>query len=133
MHSAGRAAARRARGGTASLVRPGCSWDPSPSRPRRTSHTRLQVERRRGPVLEKLAPASPRVTPQDSPRPPPIQAPTLDCMKPLEEQSRIMRAVQANLFSSGGAIEVDATFATAGRSPLDTHSWVEVVPAWLSG
>ena len=44
-----------------------------------------------------------------------------------------MRAVQANLFSSGGAIEVDATFATARRSPLDTHSWVEVVPAWLSG
>jgi alkylated DNA repair dioxygenase AlkB len=45
-----------------------------------------------------------------------------------------MRApAQGSLFASGTDISADATFATAMRTPLDTHSWVEVVPAWLSG
>jgi alkylated DNA repair dioxygenase AlkB len=45
-----------------------------------------------------------------------------------------MRApAQGNLFASGGEISVDATFGTATRTALDACSWVEVVPAWLSG
>ena len=45
-----------------------------------------------------------------------------------------MRApAQRSLFAGGTEISVDATFATATRTPLDPHSWVEVVPAWLSG
>jgi alkylated DNA repair dioxygenase AlkB len=40
---------------------------------------------------------------------------------------------QANLFTSRGAIAADASFATAKRTALDAHSWVEVVPFWLSG
>jgi alkylated DNA repair dioxygenase AlkB len=40
---------------------------------------------------------------------------------------------QASLFTSAGDIAADATFATARRTPLDGGSWVEVVPAWLSG
>jgi len=40
---------------------------------------------------------------------------------------------QANLFTSSGAISVDAAFRTAARTALDPRSWVEVVPFWLSG
>lgn len=39
---------------------------------------------------------------------------------------------QASLFDTGEP-SVDATFATARRVALDAHSWVEVVPGWLSG
>jgi alkylated DNA repair dioxygenase AlkB len=44
-----------------------------------------------------------------------------------------MASAQANLFTSGATIRVDASFATARRSALDAHAWVEIVPAWLSG
>ena len=40
---------------------------------------------------------------------------------------------QANLFTSGGEIAVDAALRTATRTALDAHSWVEVVPFWLTG
>ncbi|WP_148615989.1 alpha-ketoglutarate-dependent dioxygenase AlkB [Nocardioides rubriscoriae] len=40
--------------------------------------------------------------------------------------------VQPSLFDDGG-LGVDTTFATARRTPLDEHSWVEHVPGWLSG
>jgi alkylated DNA repair dioxygenase AlkB len=40
---------------------------------------------------------------------------------------------QANLFTSGGEISVDASLRTATRTALDAHSWVEVVPFWLTG
>jgi alkylated DNA repair dioxygenase AlkB len=41
--------------------------------------------------------------------------------------------VQANLFTSKGDISVDAALSTARRTRLDTGSWVEIVPFWLSG
>ena len=40
---------------------------------------------------------------------------------------------QANLFTSRGEIAVDAAFRTATRTALDAHSWVEIVPFWLTG
>jgi alkylated DNA repair dioxygenase AlkB len=40
---------------------------------------------------------------------------------------------QANLFTSRGEISVDVAFRTAMRTKLDSHSWVEIVPFWLSG
>lgn len=40
---------------------------------------------------------------------------------------------QAGLFSGGSEIAVDAAFRGALRTALDAHSWVEVVPGWLSG
>ncbi|NJO12337.1 MAG: alpha-ketoglutarate-dependent dioxygenase AlkB [Gammaproteobacteria bacterium] len=40
---------------------------------------------------------------------------------------------QDDLFSSHGALAIDTTFATAQRVALDTHSWVELVPAWMTG
>jgi alkylated DNA repair dioxygenase AlkB len=39
---------------------------------------------------------------------------------------------QASLFDTGEP-RVDATFSSARRIALDTHSWVEVVPGWLHG
>jgi len=30
-------------------------------------------------------------------------------------------------------LAVDRSFATANRTQLDAHSWIEVVPAWMSG
>jgi alkylated DNA repair dioxygenase AlkB len=41
--------------------------------------------------------------------------------------------MQADLFSSDGNVAIDDTFGTATRTRLDTHSWIEVVPDWLSG
>ena len=44
-----------------------------------------------------------------------------------------MRA-QDDLFASeASTIAVDASFATAKRMAIDAHSWVEVVPGWMSG
>ena len=40
---------------------------------------------------------------------------------------------QANLFTSRGEIAVDAALRTAARTALDPHSWVEIVPFWLTG
>jgi alkylated DNA repair dioxygenase AlkB len=40
---------------------------------------------------------------------------------------------QANLFTSRGEISVDPGFKTAMRTALDAHSWVEIVPFWLTG
>ena len=40
---------------------------------------------------------------------------------------------QANLFTSRGEISVDPGFKTATRTKLDSHSWVEIVPFWLTG
>jgi alkylated DNA repair dioxygenase AlkB len=40
---------------------------------------------------------------------------------------------QGNLFASAGEIAIDATFSTATRTPLDAHSWIELVPDWLTG
>src|SRR5262245_7003966 len=46
----------------------------------------------------------------------------------------MMRApAQGNLFASRDEISVDGRFRTATRTSLDACSWVEVVPAWLSG
>lgn len=39
---------------------------------------------------------------------------------------------QAELFTAGEELRVDATFAAARRTSLDAQSWVEVVPAWLA-
>lgn len=39
---------------------------------------------------------------------------------------------QASLFDAGEP-RVDVTFASARRVALDAHSWVELVPGWLSG
>ena len=44
-----------------------------------------------------------------------------------------MRA-QDDLFASeASSITIDTSFATAKRVPIDAHSWVEVVPGWMSG
>jgi alkylated DNA repair dioxygenase AlkB len=40
---------------------------------------------------------------------------------------------QPDLFSGGGEIAIDASFATAVRTKLDSESWIELVPGWLSG
>jgi alkylated DNA repair dioxygenase AlkB len=41
---------------------------------------------------------------------------------------------QEDLFASeASTLAVDTSFATAKRMPLDAHSWVEVVPGWISG
>jgi alkylated DNA repair dioxygenase AlkB len=40
---------------------------------------------------------------------------------------------QANLFTSRGEIAVDSALRTATRTSLDAHSWVEIVPFWLTG
>ena len=40
--------------------------------------------------------------------------------------------MQPSLFDDGG-LALDPTFATASRTALDAHSWVELVPGWLSG
>jgi alkylated DNA repair dioxygenase AlkB len=41
--------------------------------------------------------------------------------------------LQADLFTSSGDFAIDRTFDTANRTILDAHSWIEVVPGWLSG
>jgi alkylated DNA repair dioxygenase AlkB len=43
-----------------------------------------------------------------------------------------MADVQPSLFESPEP-EVDRAFATARRVDLDRHSWIELVPSWLSG
>src|ERR1700761_8261087 len=44
-----------------------------------------------------------------------------------------MRA-QEDLFASEvAASAIDASFPTAKRLALDSHSWIEIVPGWLSG
>jgi alkylated DNA repair dioxygenase AlkB len=41
---------------------------------------------------------------------------------------------QEDLFASEGAsLAIDTSFETAKRITLDAHSWVEVVPGWISG
>lgn len=40
---------------------------------------------------------------------------------------------QTDLFTSGGELAIDTTFATAHRTMLDAHSWVDLVPGWVSG
>jgi alkylated DNA repair dioxygenase AlkB len=41
---------------------------------------------------------------------------------------------QEDLFASeASSICVDKAFATAKQTPIDAHSWVEVVPGWMSG
>jgi alkylated DNA repair dioxygenase AlkB len=41
---------------------------------------------------------------------------------------------QNDLFAGNvGAFAVDTTFRTASRVALDAHSWIEVVPGWISG
>ena len=42
--------------------------------------------------------------------------------------------VQEDLFANDtSALAVDTSFATARRVPIDAHSWVEIVPGWMSG
>lgn len=42
--------------------------------------------------------------------------------------------VQEDLFANDTAdLAVDTSFATARRVPIDAHSWVEIVPGWMSG
>lgn len=41
--------------------------------------------------------------------------------------------MQADLFATHGDLAIDTTFARAKRTALDEHSWIEVVPGWLSG
>jgi alkylated DNA repair dioxygenase AlkB len=49
------------------------------------------------------------------------------------ESLKILRA-QEDLFKrEASPLAVDASFATASRIPIDAHSWIEVVPGWLSG
>jgi alkylated DNA repair dioxygenase AlkB len=43
-----------------------------------------------------------------------------------------MTAGQLDLFDSGTS-KIDRSFASARRIDLDEHSWVEHVPAWLTG
>jgi len=41
---------------------------------------------------------------------------------------------QEDLFASAApVVSVDTSFSTAKRVPIDAHSWVEVVPGWMSG
>ena len=41
---------------------------------------------------------------------------------------------QEDLFASeASSIAIDTSFATAKRVALDAHSWVEMVPGWMSG
>jgi len=41
---------------------------------------------------------------------------------------------QEDLFASeASSITLDRAFATANRISIDTHSWLEVVPGWMSG
>ena len=41
---------------------------------------------------------------------------------------------QKDLFASDASVlAVDTSFATAKRLELDSHSWIEVVPGWMSG
>jgi alkylated DNA repair dioxygenase AlkB len=41
---------------------------------------------------------------------------------------------QEDLFAiEASTLIVDTSFATAKRMPIDAHSWVEVVPGWISG
>jgi alkylated DNA repair dioxygenase AlkB len=40
---------------------------------------------------------------------------------------------QADLFDVPGQLAIDASFATAQRTMLDSRSWVEVVPGWITG
>jgi alkylated DNA repair dioxygenase AlkB len=41
---------------------------------------------------------------------------------------------QEDLFASeASSVEIDTSFATAKRVAIDAHSWVEVVPGWMSG
>jgi alkylated DNA repair dioxygenase AlkB len=39
----------------------------------------------------------------------------------------------SDLFTPRGDLAIDTTFATANRRRLDEHSWVEVVPDWITG
>jgi alkylated DNA repair dioxygenase AlkB len=49
------------------------------------------------------------------------------------KRSKTLRA-QEDLFSSeSSSLILDTSFATARRRALDAHSWVEVVPGWMSG
>jgi alkylated DNA repair dioxygenase AlkB len=40
---------------------------------------------------------------------------------------------QADLFEVTGQLTIDADFASANRTMLDAHTWVEVVPGWITG
>lgn len=41
--------------------------------------------------------------------------------------------MQNDLFASAASFAIDRTFSSARRTVLDEHSWVEVVPGWVSG
>ncbi|WP_296554672.1 alpha-ketoglutarate-dependent dioxygenase AlkB [Pigmentiphaga sp.] len=40
---------------------------------------------------------------------------------------------QGDLFESGARFSIDTSFETARRFALDDHSWIEIVPGWMSG
>ena len=41
---------------------------------------------------------------------------------------------QEDLFASeASSLTLDTSFATAKRIPIDAHSWIEIVPGWMSG
>ena len=40
---------------------------------------------------------------------------------------------QAGLFASSDSPQIDPAFSTLGRVELDTRSWIDVAPAWVSG
>jgi alkylated DNA repair dioxygenase AlkB len=41
---------------------------------------------------------------------------------------------QEDMFSNeASSLAIDTSFTTAKRMPIDAHSWVEVVPSWISG
>lgn len=42
-------------------------------------------------------------------------------------------SAQTDLFQGNDTLAIDVTFASARRTMLDAHSWVEVIPGWLSG
>jgi len=40
---------------------------------------------------------------------------------------------QTDLFDAQGRLAIDASFTTSKRTVLDAHSWVQVVPCWITG
>src|SRR5581483_119259 len=50
-----------------------------------------------------------------------------------DDELKTLRAQKELFASEASSLAVDRSFATAKRIPIDDHSWVEVVPGWISG
>ncbi|RZS85325.1 alpha-ketoglutarate-dependent dioxygenase AlkB [Pigmentiphaga kullae] len=42
-------------------------------------------------------------------------------------------STQSDLFERSARFSIDTSFGTARRFALDDHSWIEIVPGWMSG